>query len=474
MPLLMRVGAIRLACDAGWGHLTRPGGPLWEGLEGRPAIESSDASHGRYGNRAPERPRPNRMMQTKSREVTERQKESRVEDEGKEHRASPDVEVLSVGGREFILVGTAHISQESVDLVREVIEKERPDAVCVELDAQRYEALSRKKRFESLDLRQIIREKQLAALLINLLLASYQKRLGGKLGVTPGSELLEASKAAEEYGIPISLCDRDIRITLRRAWGALSLWKRLMLASSFLASAFEDTELSEADLSRIKQKDVLSELMQELGEAMPALKIALIDERDAYLAQKIRETDGERLVAVVGAGHVAGMRKAILAGVDTDLESINFVPPVSPVWKWVGWAIPTLILGSVAYIGWTQGIQAASDNALFWFLANAIPCALGGVLALAHPATVVTGFIAAPFTSLTPVVGAGYVTAFVQTWVRPPKVSEFQSVGEDIATWKGWWKNRLLKIFLAFILTTLGSVIGTWVGGTFIVSNLAG
>lgn len=393
-------------------------------------------------------------------------------DAGMEHRESEDVEVIELDGREFILVGTAHISRESVDLVRKVIEAEKPDCVCIELDAQRFEALSQQKRFEALDLREVIRKQQLAALLMNLLLASYQKRLGGKLGVTPGSELLEAARVAEENAIPISLCDRDIRVTLRRAWGALSFWKKAMLVSSFAASAFEDPELSEEELNRIKQKDVLNELMNELGEAMPALKVALIDERDRFLAQKIRESKGKKLVAVVGAGHISGMKDAILSGVDEDLEEISQISEVSPIWRWVGWAIPALIVGSLGYIGLTQGAEAASDNALFWFLINAVPCAIGGMLAFAHPITIAAGFASAPFTSLTPVIGAGYVTAFVQTWVRPPLVHEFHSVGDDIATLRGWWHSRLLRVFLTFILTTLGSLVGTWVGGSVIVTRM--
>jgi len=388
------------------------------------------------------------------------------------HRESEDVEVLELDGRELVLVGTAHISQHSVDLVRAVIEAERPDCVCVELDAQRFEALSQQKRFEALDLREVIRNQQLAALLMNLLLASYQKRLGGKLGVLPGSELLEATRVASENDIPISLCDREIRITLRRAWGALSLWKKSMLVSNFIASAFEDLELDEEELERIKQKDVLSELMNELGEAMPALKEALIDERDRFLAQKIRETEGDKLVAIVGAGHMQGMIEAIRGGVDEDLEAISSIPKVSPSWRRVGWAIPGLILGSLVYIGLTQGAEAASEGALFWFLINAVPCAIGGAIAFGHPLTVLSAFASAPFTSLTPVIGAGYVTAFVQTWVQPPRVHEFQTVGDDIATVRGWWHSRLLRVFLVFILTTLGSLIGTWIGGSVIVTQI--
>lgn len=382
--------------------------------------------------------------------------------------------MLDVGGRRFLLVGTAHISQQSVDLVRKVIERERPDCVCVELDRQRYEALAEEKSFAAQDLREVIRNQQLAALLMNLLLASYQKRLGMKLGVTPGKELLEATRAAQECGIPIELCDRDVRVTLRRAWGAISFWHKLQLASGVLASAFEDSEISEAELARIRQQDVLSELMRELGEAMPRLKTSLIDERDAYLAQKIRASAGQKIVAVVGAGHIEGMSRAIEAGQDIDLAEIETVAPVSPIWKWVGWAIPALIISSIGWIGYSQGFARAEESAIYWFLANAIPTGIGGLLALAHPLTTLAAFFAAPFTSLTPVIGAGYVAAFVQTWFVPPTVSEIQGVGEDIATVKGWWSNRLLRILLVFILTTLGSVIGTWVGGFEIVRNLFG
>jgi pheromone shutdown-related protein TraB len=386
--------------------------------------------------------------------------------------SSSDVHRLEVGGREFILVGTAHISQQSVDLVRKIVEEETPDCVCIELDAQRYEALSQASRFEALNLREVIRKQQLAALLMNLLLASYQKRLGMQLGVNPGSELLEAAIVAKDHGIPIALCDRDIRVTLRRAWHALPWYRKLWLTSSIMASAFDSPELDEEELARIRQQDVLTELMSELGEQMPDLKHALIDERDSFLAEKIRTSKGQKIVAVVGAGHVRGMLQSLESREHVDLDSLNVIPKVSPFWKWFGWAIPAIIVSSIAYIGWTQGSDAAGDNALYWFLANAIPTGIGGIIAMGHPVTTVAAFMSAPFTSLTPLIGAGYVAAGVQAWLAPPIVSEFQSVGDDIASWSAWWKSRLLRIFLVFLLTTIGSMVGTWVGGYEIVSNL--
>lgn len=384
------------------------------------------------------------------------------------------VRFLTVSGREYILVGTAHVSRESAELVRKVITQERPDCVCVELDRQRYQALTEKQRWESLDIKEVIRNKQLSTLMVNLLLSAYQKKLGLKLGVLPGTELLEATRVADELSIPVALCDRDVRVTLRRAWRSTPLWKKTLLLSSILASLFDDKDVSEDDINKMLEGDVLSELMKELGEAMPSLKRVLIDERDLFLTQKMREADGERIVAVVGAGHLQGIERALRQGVSTDLGPINEIPPVSPVWKWIGWGIPAAIVGAVVAIGVTKGAAAAGDNAIYWVLANGIPCALGAILAWAHPLTVVTAFVAAPITSLTPVIGAAYVTAFVQAWLRPPVVKEFQTVAEDAGIPRRWWQNKLLRVFLAFILPGLGSMLGSVVGGIEIFRNLFG
>jgi pheromone shutdown-related protein TraB len=380
--------------------------------------------------------------------------------------------VLEIDGREFILVGTAHISRESAQLVRDVIERERPDRVCIELDAQRYAALSQKARWESLDLKQIIREKQLAALLANLLLASYQRKLGGALGVLPGTELLAAAEVAGELRIPISLCDRDVRVTLRRAWASMGLFKKAHLLSGLAISLFETPELGEEELRKLREKDVLSELMRELGEAMPQLKRTLIDERDTYLTQKMKEAEGDKIVAVVGAGHVEGIVDALTERCAFDLDEINTVPPVSPAWKWVGWGIPAIILGSLVAIGITKGADVAGDNLMYWIVANGVPCTIGAAAALAHPLTILAAFVVAPVTSLTPVIGAGYVLAFLQAYVRPPVVKDLERLTDDFGVPGQWWRNQMLRIFLVFILTTLGSLIGTYVGGYEIIKNL--
>ncbi len=383
-----------------------------------------------------------------------------------------DVQVIYLGTKEIILIGTAHISKDSVDLVRRVIKNETPDCVCVELDDKRYETLSRKKRWESLDLKKIIRKKQLSTLLFNLMLASYQKKLGNQLGVLPGTELLVAVRTAEENRISIALCDRDVRVTLRRAWHATSFFKKSYLLASLFAGLFDRTEITEEKLNELKKTDLLSELMMELGKALPELKRVLIDERDTFLSERIKKAEGKRIVAVVGAGHIEGIKKALPEDRNAQMEEISTIPPVSSIWKVLGWSVPAIIFASLGVIALQKGYEIAGENIIYWILANGIPSSIGAMLAFAHPLTIVSAFAAAPVTSLTPVIGAGYVTAFVQVLVRPPVVREFETVLEDMSTLTGWWKNKLLKVFLAFLLPGLGSMIGSWIGGYEIISNL--
>lgn len=375
-------------------------------------------------------------------------------------------------GREIILVGTAHVSQKSVDLVHDVIEAEQPDCVCVELDEKRFESLSQKDRWQNLDIKEIIRKKQLSTLMVNLTLTSYQKKLGDQLGVIPGSELLEATQTAKAHNIPISLCDRDVRVTLRRAWKKTSIFKKGYLLASLFASLFDTTEIDEQKLDELKDSDALSELLNEMGEALPEIKQVLIDERDTFLAEKIKTSAGQKLVAVVGAGHVQGIKAGIKEDRSSQMAEINTIPPVSPVWKIMGWSIPIIIIGSIGYIGMNKGLLAAGENITYWILANGIPSAIGALIAFAHPITIITAFVAAPVTSLTPVIGAGYVCAFVQAMMQPPIVREFETAMTDMSSMAGWWKNRLLKVFLAFILPGIGSMIGTWIGGYEIIKNL--
>jgi pheromone shutdown-related protein TraB len=388
------------------------------------------------------------------------------------HEYPEDVHFFHTEDRSILLVGTAHISRASVDLVTRVIAQEEPDGVCIELDDNRYKVLTERKRWQALDLKQIIRNKQLSMLMINMLMASYQKKLGSQLGVLPGAELLAAAETAKARGIPIFLCDRDVRITLRRAWKSTSFFKKGYLFAALLGSIFDRTEVSEEKLTELRKKDVLADLMDEMGDSLPDVKNVLIDERDIFLAEKIRTSPGRKIVAVVGAGHVKGILRHLAEDNSSKIADLQTIQPVSKGFKLFGWAIPAVIIGSLIAIGWQKGASVAGANLLYWVLANGIPSAIGALLALAHPLTTIGAFAAAPLTSLTPVIGAGYVTAFIQVMTTPPVVREFETVGEDMVHFTKWWKNKLLRVFLVFILTGLGSAIGTWVGGYEIVKNL--
>lgn len=392
--------------------------------------------------------------------------------ETKVNNYSEDVHFINKDGREFIIVGTAHISRQSADLVKEVIEKEKPNVVCVELDEKRLKALSEKNRWENLDLRKIIKEKQLSTLIVNLVLSSYQKKLGEKLGVSPGTELLEAVQVANEKNIPIELCDREVRITLRRAWHSMNLWQKSKFLAGGLGGLFEKQELTEEKLAELRNKDVLSEMMDEIGKAMPVLKKIIIDERDQYIAQRMKDSNGKKIVSVVGAGHVKGIKKFLESNEKVDLKSIEEIPKPPVLNKILGWGIPFIIVASIFYIGFSQGITEAGSNALFWILACGIPSAIGSLLAAAHPVTILASFLSAPITSLSPLIGVGYVAAFVQAYMQPPIVKEFQEVSKDFRKVSNWWKNRLLKVFLVFILSSIGGVIGTSVGFFEIVRNV--
>ncbi len=373
-------------------------------------------------------------------------------------------------GREAVLVGTAHISPESVRLVRETIERLRPDGVCVELDEGRFETLMRPEMIEKLDLLQVIRQGRLTPLLVGIVLGAWQARLGLRLGVEPGAELREAALAAESVGAPLRLVDRNIRITLLRTWRRAGFLQKVRALSQGLEPA-SGAEPSDDELRNLLSRDVITRLVAELGEALPMLKEVVIDERDVWIAERVRETPGQRLVAVVGAGHLDGVERQLVEEEGRDTAPLAELPKKGLLGRALGIGIPALVLSLLAWTWATRGPEAASAGAMMWVLVNSVPAALGAILARAHPLTVLAALVAAPFTSLTPVIGAGYVTAFVQAWVRPPRVFELRSVRAEALQPRAWFRNRVLRIALAFVLPTIGSAIGTFVGGSWLLGG---
>ena len=363
--------------------------------------------------------------------------------------------------KEFVLVGTAHISQESKDLVTQAIQEESPDTVCVELDEGRLKSLEDPDRWKKTDLKKIIREHQLGTLIANLVLGSYQKRMGLSTGVRPGAELYGAVLSARSAGIPIVLADWDIKVTLRRTWSCTPWYRKFSLIASLFASLFDKTEISEEELKRIRERDSLSAMMEEFGKTFPEVKSVLIDERDQYLASRIRHASGKKVLAVVGAGHIQGIRKILEENKPLPEEStLCQIMPSSPVFKILGWTITVAIIASIVGVGIHSGLEKAGEVTLNWFLYTGGGAMLGSIIAGAHPLAVLTALIVAPFTGLTPLIGVGFFVALVQAYLRPPRVAEFETVSEDIWKISRWWKNRVTRVILCFLLPGFPAIIG--------------
>lgn len=363
--------------------------------------------------------------------------------------------------REIVLVGTAHISKVSKDLVKETIEAENPDTVCVELDEGRMKSLKEPDRWKNTDLKAVIKNKQLATLIANLVLGSYQKRMGAQTGVKPGSELKEAVDVAEGKNVPIVLADRDIKITLKRTWACTPWYRKISLLGGLFGSIFDKTEISEEDLAKIKEQDALSSMMQEFGKTFPEVKQVLIDERDQFLASKIKNAPGNKVVAVVGAGHMRGIASIIEENKELPSEeSISVIPKGAPIWKIIGWAIPIAIVASIIAIGCQAGIEKAGQLSLQWAMLTGGGAMLGTIIAGGHPLTVLVALVAAPFTGLTPLIGVGFLTALTQVYMRPPRVQEMETLSDDIWQVKRWWKNRVTRVILCFLCPGIPAIIG--------------
>ncbi len=372
--------------------------------------------------------------------------------------------------KEITLIGTAHVSRESARLVEEIIEAERPDTVCVELCRSRYDSLTQKTRWQETDLLKAIREKKAFLLLSNLMLASFQRRLGQKLGIRPGEEILLALQAAEKVGAEVHLADRDIRTTLSRTWRLMRTWTKMKLLSQLIASIWEMEEITQEQIEEMKKGDVLDTLLSEIGATLPELRRIVIDERDQYLAFKIRTAPGKRIVAAVGAGHVPGIQRYWSEKVD--VEALEQMPPKGSLIRILKWLIPAGIIGLFAAGFFSSGTAAAAHMVTWWIAANSVLAAIGAAAALGHPLTILSAGAAAPLTSLNPLVAAGWVAGLVETLLSRPKVRDFEDLLEDITSFKGFWRNKITRILMVVVFTNLGSSLGTFVAIPLMVKVL--
>ena len=383
--------------------------------------------------------------------------------------------ILELNGKKITLIGTAHVSRESIDEVTETITTLNPDCVCVELDEKRSDTLQNQEKFQELDIISVLKKKQGFLLLANLVLASFQRRMGANVGVKPGEEMLAAINTAKETNTMAVMVDRPIQVTLRRAWAKNSLWGKCKLLAAMLTSAFSKEEVSESEIENLKTGNEMDSMMDELSDYMPVIKTVLIDERNVYMAHKIWECPGKNLVAVLGAGHLPGVEEALIQiskdEERTDMNEISEVPGKTVGGHIATWSIPVIIVGLIVAGFIYGGTKLGSKMLLSWVISNAIPAGIGAIIAAAHPLTILVSMISAPVTSLCPFVGVGFVAGIVQAFICNPKVKDMETLQDDVNGIKGWYKNRILRILLVLLLSSIGSSIGTFVGFGDIVSQ---
>jgi len=374
---------------------------------------------------------------------------------------------LQLGDRTFILVGTAHISRHSVEEVERIITEEKPERVCIEIDPSRYRTLTEGAQWSSLDIYRVLKEGKGFLLLTNLVLTSFQRRLGLELGIRPGEEMLAAIRTAESLGIPTALCDRDIQITLRRAWARSSFWGKNKLLAALLSSVFSSEKLTSEQIEELKKKNELESMMEELSGYLPSVKEVLIDERDQYLARNIYAQPEKKILAVVGAGHVPGILQWLESlhrgETSIDTQELEALPPPAKTTKVLPWVFPALI---VALIGWgflRSGWVAGMEMVWIWVLVNGGLAALGSLLALAHPITILASFPAAPIATLNPAIGVGMITGLLEAYFRKPRVEDFERLSEDITSLKGFFRNRVTHVLLVFFFSNIGGMIGNFI-----------
>jgi len=380
--------------------------------------------------------------------------------------SSENVHKIFLEGKEIILIGTAHVSMQSAEQVKEVIETEKPDSVCVELDDQRYQSIMDSNQWKKMDIFKVVKEKKSTFLLLNLVISSFQKRVAKQFGIKPGQEMVQGIESAKEIGANLVLADRNIQITFSRIWHAIGLWGKVKLLLQIFFSIFNDEEISEEELEKMKSQDMLNAMLNEFTAYFPKLKVPLIDERDQYLAQKIKEAPGDKVVAVIGAAHVPGVMQEV--NKDHDLADLNHRPARSKTPKLIAWIIPLLILGMIGYTFYANPV-AGTQQTMSWILWNGSFSAIGAAIAFGHPLSILTAFVIAPISSLNPLMAAGWFAGIVQTYIRRPNVEDFENLAGDVFTLQGFWRNKVTRILLIVALTNLGSVLGTVIGGADII-----
>jgi len=378
----------------------------------------------------------------------------------------------------IILIGTAHISKDSVDEVKRAIKEYKPDIVAVELCKKRYDALTQKDKWENTPITSLLKSNKAYLVLAQTFLSSIQRKLGKEYGVEPGSEMIAAIKEAKKNKIEIALIDRDITVTLKRAWKKMGIREKFRLSWEFMKAlvGYDEEEMKELDLEELMKEDVISSLMKEFGEIAPSVSDVLIHERDKYIAKKILdESKKGKIVAVVGAGHLKGIQNYLKKKtLDVDLKKLEEVPKKRiSIMKVIAYSIPVFVIGLFVYLILNGNWEQAADAFIWWILINGSLSALGAAIARGHPFSIATAFVAAPITSLNPAIAAGWFAGFVEAKMRTPKVKDFQALSK-IDSMKTFLNNGVIRLLMVVALANVGSMIGTFVALTYIIPKVIG
>lgn len=376
--------------------------------------------------------------------------------------SSEPIRTLELNGSQITILGTAHISQKSIDEVSRIIQEEKPDTVCVELCASRMRSVQDPDHWKKLDIFKVFKERKMWLLLSSLILSSFQKKLGYG-NIRPGDEMRKAIEEGNKIHAKIVPVDREISTTLKRAWWNVGFWSRMMLFSTLVSSLIVKEEISPEKIEEMKSDDVLKDLFSQLPSRYQSVKNVIIDERDAYLAQRIRQQAavGKKIFAVVGAGHLEGIVKHIVE--DKDIDHLD-VQPVKGFWDRVRPLLfPAIIISAFTALYWFGGKEEGQEFLIRWILVKGTLAAIGAIIALAHPVSILLAFIAAPIGNFNPIIKPGWIAALSESWFRKPLVEDFEKLGEDTETFSGYWKNKVTRIFLVFMLPQIGSSIGTFI-----------
>ena len=386
------------------------------------------------------------------------------------HELEPNLILVETDRQKFYLVGTAHVSEQSAQLVETSIRRLKPDLVCLELDQSRLQMLNDPDAWKKTDIFQVIRSGRTYLLIAQLVLSSFQKRVASRLGTKPGDEMRRALSVCAELGTPTRMIDREIKITLKRTWRRCGWWDSVRLLFSLVGSSGSTEQITEETIEKLKDRDLLNDLVDELSKTLPSIKETLIDERDSYMAGKLSAESSASILAVVGAGHLKGLSRKVGAAID--LAELDQIPPPSVASRAIGYLIPLLIL--LVFIGGFFFSSGATgmNMVLSWILVTGTLSALGALAALAHPLTILTSFLAAPITTLHPLLAAGWFAALVEACIRRPQVEDFETIADDVTSFRGILRNRISKVLLVFVTTNLGAAVGAVIGVGTLFSKL--